>query len=92
MKEIMEIRDAIQDKIKGLCGEITPGKRLVFFLTVILAFAAVNLYITFSSIYNLGKKSAQSGVIKTGHIKTLNPEQPGVGPQPGNETTDNEEK
>ncbi|WP_165043867.1 TraL conjugative transposon family protein [Dysgonomonas sp. ZJ709] len=82
MKEtIREIRYAIQDKIKDWCGEITPDKRLIFILVVIIVFTAINLYFTFSSIYNLGKKNAVNELIQIEHIKKLNPKQFRFDPQ-----------
>lgn len=83
MKEITKIRDAIRDKIKEVCGEITPDKKLVFTLVVIVAFAAVNLCLTFRSIYNLGKKKAESGLIKIERLKTPDPKHFRFGPQSG---------
>lgn len=70
MKErIKEIGYVIEGKIKDLCGEITPDKRLIIILTILLICTIVNLYITFSAIYNMGKQSRRKESLKIEHIE-----------------------
>lgn len=73
MKEITQIKDALEDKIKEVCGEITPGKRLAVILVVIAASAALNIYLTVSSIYNSGKRKAMDGLIEIEHVRVPGP-------------------
>lgn len=72
MKErIKELGYWCEDKLKNLCGEITPDKRL----TVIIVFLAIgtlaNLYLTFSAVYNLGRDNTKEDFIELEHIKQL---------------------
>lgn len=60
--------DALQDRFRALCGEITPGKRLTVILTVLAVCTAVNLYITFKAIYNLGRDSQKGSIPAAMHI------------------------
>lgn len=72
MKErIKELSYWIEDKLKDFCGEITPDKRLLIILVIILIGAIVNLYLTFSAVYNLGHKDAEKDFMEVEHIKQL---------------------
>lgn len=56
---IEKVQDWMDDKLRRLCGRITPGKRLVVVLVMFLFFGGMSIYITFSSIYNIGKRDGQ---------------------------------
>ncbi len=72
MKErIKEITYWLEDKLKELCGEITPDKRLVVILIMLLFFTIGNLYFTFSAFYNWGKESERKEQVKIKNIKQL---------------------
>ena len=45
--------------LRRLCGRITPGKRLAVILVMSVLFGGLSLYITVSSIYNIGKRDGQ---------------------------------
>lgn len=49
-KRINEIGYWFEDKLKALCGEITPDKRLTVILIMLLVFTLLNLYFTFTTI------------------------------------------
>lgn len=49
------IGEHIEDFLRGLCGRITPGKRLIVILTMLVVFGGLSIYMTVSSIYNFGK-------------------------------------
>lgn len=61
----------IEDKLKGLCGEITPDKRLMVILIMLLLFTVLNLYFTFTSISNWGREQERKDQLKIEHIKRL---------------------
>lgn len=55
----------LEERIRRLLGEITPGKRLALILTVLAVCTVANLYITFNAIYNMGRDSVLPAI---GHI------------------------
>lgn len=56
---ITKVQDWADEKLRYLCGRITPGKRLVVVLVMFLFFGGMSIYITVSSIYNIGKRDGQ---------------------------------
>lgn len=72
MKErIKELGYWLEDKLKDLCGEITPDKRLTVILIMLLLFTILNLYFTFTSISNWGKEQERKDQLKIEHMKQL---------------------
>jgi hypothetical protein len=72
MKEIInEIRFAIEDKIRSLCGAITPDKRVTVVLSMLMVFAALSLYFFVTSIYNWGKETERKRQIEIEYIRKL---------------------
>jgi len=62
---IEQVQDWADDCLRRMCGRITPGKRLVMFFF----FGGLSIYITVSSIYNIGKRDGRRLQIE--HIKQL---------------------
>lgn len=72
MKErIKELGYWLEDKLKDLCGEITPDKRLTVIVIMLLFFTILNLYFTFTAISNLGREQERRDQLKIEHIKQL---------------------
>lgn len=72
MKErIKELGYWFEDKLRALCGEITPDKRLIVILIVLLSFTILNLYFTFTAISNWGREQERKDQLKIKHIKKL---------------------
>ena len=72
MKErIKELGYWLEDKLKDLCGEITPDKRLIVIIIMLLLFTVLNLYFTFTAISNWGKQQERKEQLKIEHIKQL---------------------
>jgi hypothetical protein len=72
MKErFKELGYWLEDRLKGLCGEITPDKRLTIILSMLLLFTIGNLYFTISSIYNWGRDAERKEQLKIEHIRRL---------------------
>lgn len=63
------IRDWIEDNLRRLCGEITPEKRVIVIVTMLLLFSGLSIYMTVSSIYNFGKDKGRKLEIE--RIETL---------------------
>lgn len=72
MKErLKELSYWFEDKLKSLCGEITPDKRLTVVLIMLLLFTVLNLYFTFTAISNWGRDQERKEQIKIEHIKQM---------------------
>lgn len=72
MKEkLKEIGYWFEDKLKDLCGELTPDKRITVILIMLLVLVIGNLYFTFSTIYNWGKDSEKKEQMEVEHIEQL---------------------
>ena len=74
---IEKVQDGVDDRLRRMCGRITPGKRLAVILVMFLFFSGLSIYITVSSIYNIGKRDGQR--LQLEHIRQL--------PLHGNDTT-----
>jgi hypothetical protein len=68
-KYVRKIQDWVDDNLRRLCGQITPGKRLAVLLTMFLFFGIASVYIFVSAIYNIGKNEGQR--IEIEHIQML---------------------
>lgn len=64
---IEKVQDWTDDRLRRMCGRITPGKRLAVILVMFFFFAGLSIYITVSSIYNIGKRDGRRLQIE--HIK-----------------------
>lgn len=64
---IEKVRDWADDCLRRMCGRITPGKRLAVILVMFFFFGGLSIYITVSSIYNIGKRDGRRLQIE--HIK-----------------------
>ena len=74
---IGKVQDWADDHLRQMCGRITPGKRLAVILVMFFFFGGLSIYITVSSIYNIGKRDGRRLQIE--HIRQL--------PLHGNDTT-----
>ena len=66
-KKLTAVRDWLEDGLRSLLGRITPDGRIIVILVMLFVFGAGSIYMTVSSIYNMGKKSGQQMQIE--HIK-----------------------
>ena len=64
---IKKVQDWADDRLRRMCGRITPGKRLAVILVMFFFFGGLSIYITVSSIYNIGKRDGRRLQIE--HIK-----------------------
>lgn len=64
-----KIQDWADDRLRRLCGRITPEKRLAVILTMFLFFSIASVYIFVSGIYNIGKNEGRR--IEIEHIRLL---------------------
>ena len=64
---IGKVQDWADDRLRRMCGRITPGNRLAVILVMFFFFGGLSIYITVSSIYNIGKRDGRRLQIE--HIK-----------------------
>lgn len=64
---IEKVQEWADDRLRRMCGRITPGKRLAVILVMFFFFGGLSIYITVSSIYNIGKRDGRRLQIE--HIK-----------------------
>jgi len=62
-----KVQDWVDEHLRRMCGRITPGKRLAVILVMFFLFGGLSIYITVSSIYNIGKRDGRRLQIE--HIK-----------------------
>ena len=60
----------MEDGLRGLLGRLTPDRRIILIVTMLIFFSGLSIYMTVSSIYNMGKKSGQQQM-QIEHIKRL---------------------
>lgn len=63
----------MEDSLRSLLGQITPDGRIVIILIVLFLFGAGSIYMSVSSIYNMGERNGRQILIE--HIKRLELEQ-----------------
>ena len=66
-KKLIAVRDWMEDSLRSLLGQVTPNGRIIIILTMLFVFSFGSIYMTVSSIYNMGEKSGQQMQIE--HIK-----------------------
>jgi hypothetical protein len=72
-KIFQRINEWLEDGLRGLLGRMTPDRRVILVLTMLFVFGGLSIYMTVSSIYNIGKKSRVQMEIE--RIETLRLEQ-----------------
>lgn len=56
---VRKIQDWPGDRLRRLCGRISPDMRVAVIVTLTLAFAGLSVYMTVSSIYRIGRQDGQ---------------------------------
>ena len=69
-KLINRVNKWLEDKLRSIVRPLSPDARVVVILTMLLLFGGLSIYMTVSSIYNMGKKSGQQQM-QIEHIKRL---------------------
>lgn len=68
-KLINRIGDWLEDRLRSIVRPLSPDARVIVILMMLLLFSGLSIYMTVSSIYNMGKKSGQQMQIE--HIQRL---------------------
>ncbi len=72
-KIINRVSEWLEDRLRSIIGPLNPDARVIVILVMLFVFGAGSIYMTVSSIYNMGKRSDQGMQIE--HIKRLELEQ-----------------
>ena len=63
-KRILKIRSLAEAKLRDLCGSLTPERRKAVVIGLCTVFAAVNFYMIFRAIYDIGREDARQDIIR----------------------------
>lgn len=58
-KFIVKVQDWADEKLRRLCGCITPDMRVVIILVMFVVFGGLSVYMTITAIYNIGKSDGR---------------------------------
>lgn len=58
-KIIQRVNEWLEDILRGLLGRMTPDRRVILIVTMLIVFTGLSIYMTISSIYNLGKDKGE---------------------------------
>lgn len=58
-KFIVKVQDWADEKLRRLCGCITPDMRVVIILVMFVVFGGLSVYMTIRAIYNIGKSDGR---------------------------------
>ena len=56
---IEKVQDWADDKLRQMCGRITPDQRVVVILVMFVVFGGLSVYMTVAAIYNIGKSDGR---------------------------------
>ena len=62
---ITHVQDWADEKLRHLCGRMTPEIRLAVILLMLLFFGGLSIYFTVSSIYRIGKEDGETYTDRT---------------------------
>ena len=68
-KIINRVNEWMEDGLRGLLGRLTPDRRVILIVTMLILFSGLSIYMTISSIYNFGRDKGERMQIE--QIETL---------------------
>ena len=68
-KLINKVTDWWEDSLRSLFGRLTPDRRVILIVIMLMTFSGLSVFISFSSVYNLGKDQGEK--MKVDHIERL---------------------
>lgn len=54
-KIIQRVNECLEDRLRSLVRPLSPDARVIVIVTMLILFSGLSIYMTVSSIYNLGK-------------------------------------
>ena len=58
-KIINRVNEWLEDGLRSLLGRLTPDRRVVLIVTMLIVFSGLSVYMTVSSIYNFGRDKGE---------------------------------
>lgn len=74
-KIIQRVNEWLEDRLRSLVRPLSPDARVIVIVTMLVVFSGLSIYMTVSSIYNLGKGKGQELQIEQIEILKLQLEQ-----------------
>ena len=68
-KLIDKVSDWWEDSLRSLFGRLTPDRRVILIVIMLISFSGLSVFMTFSSVYNLGKDRGEK--MQMEHISRL---------------------
>lgn len=68
-KLINKVTDWWEDSLRSLFGRLTPDRRVILIVIMLMTFSGLSVFISFSSVYNLGKDQGEK--MKVDHVERL---------------------
>ena len=68
-QQINRFRDWTDGCLRRICGGLSPKRRLITILAFCTIFGSMSIYMTVSSIYNIGKRDTEKKYMEIEHIK-----------------------
>ncbi|MCA4529024.1 TraL conjugative transposon family protein [Bacteroides ovatus] len=68
-KIIQRVNEWLEDRLRSLVRPLSPDARVIIIVTMLIVFSGLSIYMTVSSIYNLGKGKGEQMQIE--QIETL---------------------
>lgn len=56
---INKVQDWLDDRLRSLVGRLTPDRRVILIVSMLIVFSGLSIYMTVSSIYNFGKDKGE---------------------------------
>jgi hypothetical protein len=56
---INKVQDWLDDRLRSLVGRLTPDRRVILIVSMLVVFGGLSIYMTVSSIYNFGKDKGE---------------------------------
>lgn len=71
-KIIQRVNEWLEDRLRSLVRPLSPDTRVIVIVTMLILFSGLSIYMTVSSIYNLGKdKGKELQIEQIEQIETL---------------------
>lgn len=68
-KIIQRVNEWLEDRLRSIVRPLSPDARVIVIVTMLIVFSGLSIYMTVSSIYNLGKGKGEQMQIE--QIETL---------------------